>query len=262
MARLFITNWTIERLEYIGSHRLCLLTVPATMITVARRNSASVLPKHYLSGMSLSQAFDMLDKTEFATLLRRTLPQQQRIRSGDLGEIFTAEYINEQTNYRVPINRLRWKDNRNMPMLGDDVIGIRCASDGKSLRFLKAESKSRQSLNETTVNDARESLDQNDGLPSAHSLIFIANCLNSAGNNMLAAAILRAVGTLSIRHNQVNHLVFAFTGNAPRKYLKNGLDNYTGSVRQITVGLRIPSHQDFVSSVFEKALANNEPKAT
>ena len=204
----------------------------------------------------------MLGKSGVAELLRNTLPQQQRIRSGDLGEIFATEYINERTNYRVPINRLRWKDNRDMPMLGDDVIGISRGSVGKPLRFLKGEAKSRISLNETTVNEARNSLDENDGLPSSYSLIFIAKRLSDLGNNTLADEIMCAALKSNIRPKHVKHLIFAFTGNAPRQYLKNGLNNYTGSVRQIAVGLRIRSHQDFITGVFEKALTNDEPKAT
>ena len=255
MSRLCITEWTKKRRETIGSHTLHLLTVPDDRVTVARRKSAKVLPKHYSSEQRLSQAFDHLGKSGVATLLRNLLPQRKRIQSGDLGEILATEYINERTRYRVPINRLRWKDTRDMSMRGDDVIGISKASQKTCLRFLRAEAKSRRSLNVTAINEAREALDNNNGLPSPHSLIFIANRLSELGNDMLADAITCTLLTKNIAHEHVEHLMFTFTGNAPRKYLKSGLNDYTGSVRQIAVGLRVRSHPEFIKSVFESVLA-------
>src|SRR5207245_8241596 len=45
--------------------------------------------------------------------IRNKLPVAKKVRSGDLGEILATEYIDQCTEFRVPIKRLRWKDDRN-----------------------------------------------------------------------------------------------------------------------------------------------------
>lgn len=251
---LSIADWAEETEEQVSSHKLRVLTVDDGEVSVARRESARVLPEHYVSEQRLSRAFDTLGRNGVAKLLREKLPHATKIRSGDLGEILATEYIDERTSYRAPIKRLRWKDQREMPMRGDDVIGISRHDDGESLRFLKAESKSRKSLNNHTVAEARDALDRDDGLPSGHALTFVAERLLEAGDEELADAITRAQLNEGIRHGQVEHLMFAFAGNAPGRYLRSGLKGYTGSIPQIAVGLQIATHQAFIDNVFTDAL--------
>jgi hypothetical protein len=83
--------------------------------------------------------------------LREKLPQTPKIRSGDLGEILATQYIDERTAYKAPIKRLRWKDHREMPLRGDDVIGIALPDGNAPIRFLKSEVKSRKSLSTKVV---------------------------------------------------------------------------------------------------------------
>ncbi len=51
-----------------------------------------------------------------AAFVRNKIPSDRRVRSGDLGEILASEYINQCTEFEVPIKRLRWKDDRNTTM--------------------------------------------------------------------------------------------------------------------------------------------------
>ena len=253
---LSIAEWAEEKEQRVGSHTLRLLTVANDKVAIGRQKAAAILPGHYVSGERLSRAFLKLGRKTVSKLLREKLPQDKRIRSGDLGEVLATEYINEQTNYCVPIRRLRWKDSRDMSMRGDDIIGINAEDGvGTRLRFLKAESKSRMSLNNHTVTEAREGLDLDGGLPSGHSLTFIAERLFELGEEVLADAITQKQLKVGIRHSQVKHLMFAFTGNAPDSYLELGLNLYKGAVSQIAVGLRIVRHQDFIESVFKDALS-------
>ena len=58
-----------------------------------------------------------------AGILRAQLPQTDKGRSGDLGEILATELVEEEIGLRVPVRRLHYKDGRNMAMRGDDFIG-------------------------------------------------------------------------------------------------------------------------------------------
>src|SRR5258708_1054311 len=57
--------------------------------------------------------------------IRNKMPRPINMRSGDCGEILATEYIEQMTEYKVPIKRLRWKDDRDVAMRGDDVIALR-----------------------------------------------------------------------------------------------------------------------------------------
>ena len=255
---LSVTDWSQEKAKNVGLHALHLLTVDDNKVAVGCQKLAAVLPGHYVSEQRLSRAFKTLGKCGVADLLRKKLPESKRIRSGDFGEILATEYINERTDFHAPIKRLRWKDKRDMPMRGDDVIGLSVGRDGAPLLFLKTEAKSRASLNQPTVTDAREALDYENGLPSSHALTFVAERLLELGNEKLSDAITYAQLKTGIRQDQVKHLMFAFTGNAPGKYLETGLKEYTGPISQIAVGFRVTTHQAFIASVFNEALAVNE----
>ena len=212
------------------------------------------MPSHYVSERRLSRAFKILGKTAVASLLKNKLPRTKQLRSGDLGEILATEYISEKTNYVAPIKRLRWKDHRDMAMRGDDVIGIAENGDGSALRFLKAEAKSRKNLDNRTVTEARRSLDRDNGLPSTLSLCFIAERLLETGNEALSDTITEAHLGTGIRPQQVEHMLFVFSGNTPDTHLENDLRRYTGIIPQIAVGLQVKTHQEFIEHVFNKVL--------
>ena len=84
-----------------------------------------------------------------AQVVTNSLPRDKRIRSGDLGELLATEYLNAETRYRVPIKRLRWKDDQDTAMRSNDVIGVN--SRGKQPKVIKVESKSRANLGTATV---------------------------------------------------------------------------------------------------------------
>jgi hypothetical protein len=191
-----------------------------------------------------------LGKRAVADYLRTKLPTKKTIRSGDLGEIIATEYIDECTEFTAPIKRLRWKDHRDMSMRGDDVIGIYFSTKEERVRFLKSEAKSISSLNARTIQNAREALDGNNGLPSSHSLSFVADRLSEMGQTEIADMINRAQLLDGVRQEQVEHMVFTLSGNDPVKFLRTHLNAYKGPIRQRFVGLRMRAHQDFIESVF------------
>ena len=115
---------------------------------------AQVVPDHYIDPDSIAHALERLGKPAAANKIRTKIPQTKRIRSGDLGEILGTEYIDNQTQYTVPIKKLRWKDHREMAMRGEDVIGIRVFENGQRPHFLKTEAKSRLALGRQVLEDA------------------------------------------------------------------------------------------------------------
>jgi hypothetical protein len=222
----------------------------------ARDSVAAIVPTHYAAEEHIARILDRLGKTQAAQFIREKLPESKAIRSGDLGEILATEYIAANTSYAVPIKRLRWKDHRNMAMRGDDVIGIEQDSGNDHLYFLKSEAKSRVTLSAAVLVEARASLDKDDGLPSPHALSFVSERLLQAGEIALADAIDTAQLKEGITSEDVEHLLFTFSGNDPSAFLQDTLEVYCGPVSQYGVGLRINGHAQFVHDVYEKVIAD------
>ena len=151
-----------------------------------------LLPDYYINPLSIASTLESLGKPAAAAKLRLKLPEVTRIRSGDIGEILTTDYIDEKTVFSVPIKKLRWKDHRNMAMRGDDVIGVLINQEKQTIKFLKAEAKSNQSLSRNVLSKARDELDLDEGLPAPHALEFVAERLRETGSQALADVIEKA----------------------------------------------------------------------
>ncbi len=252
---LGFNNWCQIRQIAVGPHALSVCTGVPGALDQGRAAIAAALPTHYSSEEHIARILARLGRPAAAAFVVEKLPITKAIRSGDLGEVLATEFIQEQTPYSVPIQRLRWKDSRNMAMRGDDVIGIELLATGR-LNLLKAEAKSRIALSTAVLADARTALEKDGGLPSAHALTFISEQLMAAGNIALANAIDDAVLVHGIPPQSVRHMIFALSGNDPSPYLMAYLQGYQGAMAQHSVGVHIDTHAQFVESVYELVIAN------
>ncbi len=210
-----------------------------------------VLPNYYVDPESIAVTLDRLGKPAAAKKLRTKIPEVKKIRSGDIGEILTTDFIEESTAYSVPIRKLRWRDHRNMAMRGDDVIGILANQKKQTIRFLKAEAKSYKALSRKVLQEARAELDLDDGLPAPHALGFVAERLRDIGNQDLADLIEKVQLVNGIKTNQVEHLLFTFTASNPATLQKEAFEAYDGKIVQSSVGFRVSDHQELIASVYQ-----------
>lgn len=230
-----------------------MLTCDPAKIDEAVAEVAAVVPDHYASNVHLARVLKRLGKDAAANLLLEKMPKGKSIRSGDLGEIMCAAYVGEFTMYGTGINRLRWKDHREMAMRGDDIVAVRVTSNGEP-RFLKGEAKSNVTLSKTTVKNAREALRSHNNRPSGHALTFLAARLHEEGKHTLGDVIDDAQLVDGIELSEVSHMLFTFSGNDPTKLLTDDLKAYRGRVRQSSVGLKADKHQEFIKAVFDKVI--------
>lgn len=249
-------DWCLSVEAPVGNHFRRVMTGQAANLPAGVQATAAIVPGHYASEESVARALSRLGKPAAAALIEGKLPTTKNIRSGDLGEIYATEWIDAHSEYRAPIKRLRWKDHRNMAMRGDDVIGILQDPAANRLLFLKTEAKSRAALTTQVLNDARAGLDKDGGLPSAHALSFISARLLEMNNLPLADAIDDALLKHGIPVQNVKHLLFTFSGNAPDNLLTTSLQAYTGPINQWGIGLRVEGHAAFIGAVYDRVIAN------
>lgn len=250
-------NWCGSSDEQVGNHHSRVITAQPERVEVGVGATAAIVPGHYASEEHIARALRRLGKREAAALIDEKLPTTKNIRSGDLGEIFATEWIDEFSGgYHAPIKRLRWKDHRNMAMRGEDVIGMLLDPQTQRLHFLKTEAKSRVALTAQVLTEARAGLDKEGGLPSAHALSFISARLLELNNLPLADAIDDALLKYGIPLQNVKHLLFIFSGNAPGALIRASLQAYPGQVQQWGVGLRVEGHAAFVGAVYDRVIAD------
>jgi hypothetical protein len=206
----------------------------------------------HLAGLDIVRRIGGYKKT--LAHIRNKLPTAKRVRSGDFGEILASEYIDQCTEYRVPIKRLQWKDDRNTTMRGNDVIAIQ--KHIKRWRLLKAESKSRASLSERVVGEAVEGLDKHVGRPNPSSLAFISSRLRGH-NRDEEAAVFEEFQSRPPKPTEIEHLVFTLSGNNPTNHLRNHIGNTSAKIRRHLVGCVIADHQQFINTVFDRIHAGN-----
>ena len=123
--------------------------------TGLRAGFARQCARHYDSLNRIADDVVQLGYEIAAKILRERLPRTKKARSGDLGEILASELVEEKLNFNVPVRRMRYKDGREVPLRGDDFIGVRYDKED-GLRLLKGESKSRKVLGEDAITAARK----------------------------------------------------------------------------------------------------------
>jgi len=243
-------EWTKNSQFNENGYSLTILEVDDDSEAIDQLSSA--VPDHFTS--KYSTVLKRLGKPAAAQFLEVKLPTSKSIKSGDLGEIIATEYIDTETDFEVPVKRLRWKDHRNMSMRGDDAIGVYFPdTDDEVIAFLKVESKSRKRLANTPVQDARKALDSHGGLPSPHSLLFVAERLYEANEDDKADQIVLFQQNKDIDDEQVEHMLFTFSGNDPESYLKKDQSDYDDNYFQNTVGVYADSHSEIIRDVFALA---------
>lgn len=245
-------KWSTSSKNSQGKHEITVLSTTQAMRQTAINSIAKAVPEHYASGKRYAHILKTLGKPNAAAYLEAKLPTSKSLRSGDLGEIVASAYVKEQLDYPFSVNRLRWKDHRNMAMRGDDILAIRKNQKTKRLEFLKGEAKSRVALTTAALEDARAALLSYNSRPSPHALSFVADRLNDQGKVGIADDIEKVLYEKGIALADVNHLLFTFSENDPLSLLQKNVKAYFGRVAQVTVGLVVAAHQKFIKAVFDK----------
>lgn len=191
---------------------------------------------------------DMGGYPEALEYVKNKLPSSVRVRSGDFGEILATEYIEQNMAYSVPVKRLRYKDDRNVAMRGDDVIALK--RDDKTCRVLKAESKSRAKLTPKVVTQAANALLKHAARPNPSTLAFISSRLREQGR-IEEAKFWEQLQKKAPKQKDIEHLIFTVSGNSPAKCLQKNGRTDKDPCRRHLVGCVVKDHQDFIRELFD-----------
>lgn len=208
----------------------------------------SIVRSHYIDADTFRTICSQLGYDDAAQHLRFYMPEDKKARSGDLGEILATEYTNEHISTRVYIKRLRFKDERETALRGDDILGGELDEHG-GLHVLKGESKSRVALSLKVLVEAEEKLLSNGGRPSEHGTAFLAAHLLPIRPELgkaLALFNLRKVPARSLRH-----LLFTLTQSAPlRLFPMFANRKYPAGILRSLAGAVVKKHQETIDQIY------------
>lgn len=239
----FLDAWLTEVPH--GAHaNVKLLTERPSQRTAAVAALCAAVKDHFIG-------LDVLSRMRFplaAAVVDQRLPRGIHIRSGDLGEVIATEYVLAKTEFRVPLKKLRFKDDRELAMRGDDIIGLHATRGTPAV--LKAEVKSRAALPKAVVGEACASLEKNRGRPKSETLAFIALQLRATNRDDEAEQVEHLLDT-RLGARDIAHVIFTMSGNDPAKPLAA----HAAARRLINdrrlVGLHVNDHQSFIHTIFE-----------
>lgn len=249
-----IENWLdTEQEEYGARKHLYMLVEKEGGRAAVQADLIDRVRSHYDDPRNIADDIEELGFPGAADILRERLPRDAKKRSGEVGEILATEFMEHQTGFRIPFRRLRYKDSREMPLRGDDFLGIEQA-DGR-MRYLKGESKSGVNMAGGVITEARTRLGYDDGRPTPISLLFIADRLleGTEAEQALGRSIRNEVGRGAIRARDVTHGLFTLTGNDRRAELEDDLDDAPDDHGHVSVNLRIIDHQEFIAWIYAEA---------
>jgi hypothetical protein len=222
--------------------------------TKVDRQLIKTLRSHYDSLDRIADDVSALGYGRAAAILKERLPRTKTARSGELAEILATEFTEAKLDFNVPVRRLRYKDGREMSLRGDDFIGVGYDRDD-GLWLLKGEAKSRKTLGKSTIAEARQALNRENGRCTPSSLLFVADrLLEGDGEEAeLGRTIRKEVGTRTLPPKRIDHVIFTLSGNDAMPVLKEDLKAATTDRNQTSVNFRIEDHQEFIASVYERA---------
>lgn len=183
-----------------------------------------------------------------AEILKNSLPTNKRTQSGDFGELLATEFVDSQTGYTVPIKKLRWKSDRQMPMHGNDVLGMNYKTSPRQV--LKCECKSRANFGNSAVTEASEGLDGFGGRPNPSTVAFIAKRLYEEKRDPEAAMWNDLLTKDPLPAKSHTQMVFALGGNDPTPALAKCPKSKARGVQRKHAAIRLPDYMEFIKAVY------------
>ena len=248
-----IEDWLDIKEEDHGKGKfLHMLQEKAGGRVVAEADLIERVRAHYDDPRSIADDIADMGFVGAADILRARLPTVSTLQSGEVGEILATEIMEHQTGFRIPVRRLRYKDGRNVPMRGDDFLGIKEVNG--ELIYLKGEAKSGQSMPPSVIVKARAQLSENRGKPTTISLLFITDRLKkgSEADKALARWVRKEIGSRRVDAHKITHALFTFCDNDRHAELVKDIKEAGGGHGHVSMNLQIDDHQQFISWIYEE----------
>jgi hypothetical protein len=205
---------------------------------------------HHFHRKTISGALERLGYEEAAKYFGTRLPKGDKTRKGNFGEVVASEHLCQRYGYKMPVFKLRFRDNPNMPMRGEDIVAFELGEGKKITAICIGEAKTLEHYDRAQVIKAHDRL-----VIAYHpypvTLSLISSLLHEKGNHNLADQIDMILETLSLWPFPRHNWLFFITGDKPSKPC-NPIEEMESVVENLKiVTLHLPGFSLFISEIFE-----------
>lgn len=207
---------------------------------------------HHIVPEALEGALVRRGFAKTKVMLMERLPAESRTRVGNCGEVLASEHLRQRHSYNMPVFKLRYMDNPQMPMRGEDLVAFRIDKKNVINALCVGESKAMQAFDAREVKDAHARL-KTAYHPHPVSLMMISSILHDRGDKLAEQVdiIIETLGTKPIRRE---NWIFLITGNTPRDPFAEVEADGTVVENLTCVDVVLENLADFVTEVFSTPL--------
>jgi Cap4 SAVED domain len=207
---------------------------------------------HHIAPEALEGALARMGFMKTKAMLMERLPTEPRTRTGNFGEVLAAEHLRQRHGYDMPVFKLRYMDNPQMPMRGEDLVAFRIGIKRVITALCVGESKAMQNFDSRAVKDAHLRL-KTAYHPHPVSLMMISSILHDR-KSKLAEQVDTIIETLGIRPIHRENWIFLITGNRPTDPFSE-IQADAAVVENLTcVDVVLVNLSDFVTEIFNTPL--------
>jgi hypothetical protein len=229
----------------------CPMEEDAARVRVRRPFTEAVVD-HHIPPEALEGALARRGFTKTKAMLMERLPAEPRTRTGNFGEVLASEHLRQRHGYDMPVFKLRYMDNPQMPMRGEDLVAFRIGRKKVITALCVGESKAMQTFDSREVKDAHSRL-KTAYHPHPVSLMMISSILHDRKDKLAEQVdtIIEMLGTTPIRRE---NWIFLITGNRPRDPF-SGIQTDAKVVENFTcVDVVLEELSGFVTEIFNTPL--------
>lgn len=211
----------------------------------------SLLHEHYGDQDQLRRLLQELSHERAAALIVRDFaPIDHSVRFGDIGEILLVAFIESALGVPVPLRRFRQRENRRVPLPGDDAVGL--MFENNHLTFVKGEAKAHKAMNSGTLQKAWTALKANGGRPSRIAVLKIEQQVAGSAPKT-SRALLRYL--FKEEKASYHHVTFTMYETITQGAATELLKKVWSAFPHYVIGIKLSDSEKLVSKVFARAIA-------
>lgn len=205
---------------------------------------------HHFHRKTISGALERLGYEKAAKYFGTRLPKESKTRKGNFGEVVASEHLCQRYGYTMPVFKLRFRDNPDMPMRGEDIVAFELGEGNKIAAICIGEAKTLEHYNRDQVKKAHDRL-VIAYHPSPVTLSLISSILHEKGDHNLAEQIDMILETLSLGPFPRHNWLFIITGDKPREPYSpiEEMESVVENLKIVT--LHLPGFSLFINEIFE-----------
>jgi len=196
----------------------------------------------------IEKSLEDLEYKKIASKISTYMPKSDKVKKGNFGEVISAEYLCQEKSYEMPVFKLKYSHNLNMPSHGQDIVSFQIKDDHINLICI-AEAKYSKKYDSGVIRKAHNQLKYlYEVNPS--SLSLIEQVLSDKGEVTLCDQVANLNGDLALRDFPRHNWIFILTGNLHKDPFAT-LNRLKSVIPDLTVvNIYLPEIEDFMNEIY------------